>query len=106
MLGLALGVGCRGAHGNQECVEGCEAGAYCSVTGDRDPDGGCQFSAVCKARPDTCAEALSCECLIDEELMRYRKQGWSDDEVSVECSGDPDSGFTVASSLTPKCLPD
>lgn len=105
ILGLAIGVGCRGAHGNQECVEGCEADAYCSVSGDRDPDGGCQFSATCEARPATCAAELTCDCLIEQELMSYREQGWSDDEVSVECEGDAASGFTVASSLSAKCLP-
>ena len=37
--------------------------------------------------------------------MPYREQGWSDDEVSIECKGDAASGFTVASSLAAKCLP-
>jgi hypothetical protein len=104
---VVLGLdGCRVVHGETTCEDGCPGDAYCSVTADRDPDGGCQFSAMCVAVPAPCAEAPSCACLIEEELAPYRDQGWADDEVFVDCDGDAASGFTVESSLAAKCLPD
>src|SRR5688500_7924388 len=94
-----FGVGsCRGAHGETTCREGCAGDEYCSVTADRDPDGGCQYSASCEPLPATCAEAPTCACLIDQELAPYREQGWADDEVFVDCDGDAAGGFSIDSS--------
>jgi hypothetical protein len=106
VLGVSLGVGCLGGNVDDDCDEGCADNTFCSVDADRDPDGGCQFSASCKAPPADCAEEPTCECLIEQALEPYRKQGWSDDEVAVECRFEPMRGFTVASSLSAGCLPE
>jgi hypothetical protein len=94
-----------GTHGDETCVEACDpSSSYCSVGGDQDPDGGCQFSAVCRAFPASCEAAPTCECLADVERQPYRDQGWNDDEITVNCDLLPGGGFRIESSVS-GCLP-